>query len=139
MRKTAHRGFEPTNYDLRIREQGADAVAVNDSSAVGTSARLAAGGIGVITASAFGGGVVSDHRVDVSPGHPPAVSGRAKPQKIRVFDRLGNHRNFKAERLQQAGDDRNTKARMVNICVASDTDKIGLLPAACTEIRICQG
>ena len=77
----------------------------------------------------FGGGVVSDHRVDVSPGHPPAVSGRAKPQKIRVFDRLGNHRNFKAERLQQAGDDRNTKARMVNICVASDTDKIGLLPA----------
>ena len=90
---------------------------------------LAAGGIGILTAAAAGGGVVRHHGVDVARAHEKGQTGTAEAAKILCPLRLGQHADAVALRLQHPGNDRGAEARVVNIGVAGDDHNVGGFPS----------
>ena len=82
MRAPSERGFK-TAYENRDVPVGfSDAVAIYDGSSVGSQSCLKAGGVIVLAAAFFCGGIVSDHGVDISGGNEEAEAWFTEPFEL---------------------------------------------------------
>ena len=124
--------LQSADHDRHVRECLARPVRVDDHGAVGPAAGALSGGVKVLAAAFFRGGVVRDHAVEVAgadqhaelrPSHRGEVV-RAVPVRLR------EHRHAVARRLQHAADHRGAEGRMVHVGVAGDEQEVVPPPAA---------
>ena len=132
VREAAQRRLDAADGDGRVPERLADAVAVDDRGAVGPAARLSAGGVGVLAARLFRGGVVVDHGVDHAGGDEEAELRPPEAAEVlaAVPVRLRQHRHAVAGALEHARDDRQPERGMVDVGVAGHVDEVRRVPAA---------
>ena len=107
------------------------APAIHQYRTVGTIAGFVAGRVGVVIAAALGCGVVCNHAVDIAAGDEKGKPGLAEFQKIRIMPpiRLRQHGNGIAVRLEHTGYDCRPEARMIDIGITGQIDKIRLFNA----------
>ncbi len=137
MRKAAERGFQTADHDGHILAEGlTGAVGVNNARPVWPQAGFFAGRIKILAPALFRGSVVGNHTVKIPRADKNAVARPAHGEKSRIVvpGRLGKHRNLEALVLQNACDDRRAKARVVNVGVPRDDEKIVAVPAAGNHI-----
>src|SRR5699024_6323534 len=130
MGKAAQRSLQTADDDGGIRVQLTQFAGIDDGGAVGTSAGLAARGIGVVAAFTFGSGVMGDHRVDVAAGDQEGIFRLTKFLIVAVGHRLRDDADGIAQRFDDARDDGGTEAGVIDIGVADDIDKVQLVPSA---------
>ena len=141
MCETAQGCLQPPDDDGHVAIRLADAVAVDDSRAIGAQSRLPAGRVKIPAALLFGGGVVGHHRVDIAGCHkksqPRAAVGTEGIAGLVIG--LCKDGNAIARVLKHAGNDGNTKGRMIHIGIARDVNKIRRIPAACLHLGTGEG
>ena len=139
--KAAQGGLKSSDDDGDVAVCLADAVAVDHRGAVGAQARLAAGGVVVVGALTFGGGVVSHHGVDIARRDEEAEAGAAVgPEGLGgSVVGLGENGHAEALGLQHAGDDGHAKGRMIDVSVTRNVDKIGAIPAPRVHVGAGEG
>ena len=137
VRKAAQARLERAENDRHIGAEGlARAVAVDDGGAVGAAAGALAGGVKVLAAAALCGGVVRDHGVKIARADEHAQPRPAHgAEGLRIVPvRLREHGHAQTLGLEHAADDRRAEARMVDIGVAADDERIVPPPAALVHL-----
>ena len=132
MREAAGGSLNPADDDRHITIGLTDAVTIDDHSAVGPLACLAACRIPVVAAALFRRRIVRNHRIDIA-----RVDEKAQPRTAERGERrtgapigLRQNRHTKARRFKHAGNDRRAERRMIDVCVAGDKHEVGRIPAA---------
>ena len=125
------RRFQTADEDRNVSVCLAHAVAVDDGGAVGAESGLAAGGIVVLAASFFGGGIVGDHGIDVPGGNEKAKARLPEAAEIVCGPeiRLTEHGAGEAVFFQHPRDESRPERGMIDIGVAADIHEIGLFAA----------
>ena len=113
--------------------------AVDEHRPVGPRARTAAGGIGIVAASAFGGSIMGDHGINIPPADEKTEAGPAETGEIGGTFRLGQHADPQPFRLQHPGDDGRAEAGMIDIGVPCHHHRVGRVPAPLPHLFRCQG
>ena len=92
----------------------------------------ARGGVGVVGALFFGDGIVGDHRVDVARRDQKGVFGPPEAaERVGIGAiRLREHPDAVTQPLEKPRNDGDAEARVIDIGVAGDADKIHRVPAA---------
>ena len=129
MGKPPERRLQAADDNRHIRPvDPADGLCVDGERPVRAVPRLAAGGVGVVVPAGEGDGIVGDHRVDVPRVDHKAVLRPAEAGVVVVIApiRLGDNPDGKPLRLDHPGDNRRPEARVVDIGVAGDEDKVQL-------------
>ena len=137
MREASEGCLKTADAERNIAPYTADSLAVNGDGAVGTLARNAACGIIVVAALALGGGVMRDHGVNIAAVDEKCEIRSAEAAVIVIVLRLGENADLEACVLQHAGNDRCSKAGMVNVSIACDNDDVGRVPATRQHIFFC--
>ena len=139
--KAAQGSLQPADDNGQVGKGLPGPVGVHDHRVVGAQSRLLAGGVEVLTAALFGGGVVGHHGVQVAGADHHAQAGPAhSPESLRrVPVRLGQHRHPVALRLQYPADHRRAEAGVIHIGVAGDQQKVVPPPAALLHVRFGHG
>ena len=140
MCKPPEGGLQPADHQRNFHAIGlSDSLAVDDHRTVWPLACLAAGRVSILAPLFFGRRVMGHHRIDIAGGNQKAQPRLSKPHKIlcAMPIRLGEHRNFKAGRLQHPGDDCRAEARVIDIGVARNINKIGPLPSSLLHLFHC--
>ena len=132
MRKAAQACLQSADDDGDVAEGLAAAVGVYDGRAVGAKTHAAAGGVEVLRAALFCRRVVRDHRVDIAAADHHAVARAAHCAEGvgAVPVGLGEHRHAVALGFQHARDDGCAEARVVDVGVRRDDEKVIIVPAA---------
>ena len=137
VRKATQARLERAENDRHIGAEGlARAVAVDDSGAVGAAAGALAGGVKILAAAALGRRVVRDHGVEIARADEHAQPRPAHgAEGLRIVPvRLCEHGYTQPLGLEHAADDRRAEARMVDIGVAADDERIVPPPAALVHL-----
>ena len=135
--EAAQARLERAEDDRHVGAEGlARAVAVDDGRAVGPAAGALAGGVKILAAAALGRRVVRDHGVEIARADEHAQPRPAHgAEGLRVVPvRLREHGHAQALGLEHAADDRRAEARVVDICVAADDERIVPPPAALVHL-----
>ena len=135
MGEAAQRSLQTADGDRHVTPYTANGTAVGDGGAIGSQTRLAAGGVGVLTAFALGGGVVGHHGVDVAAVDQKRQPRRTKAAIILVALGLGEDAHAIAVAFQHTGDDGGAEAGVVHVGVTRHQHKIRLLPSALFHVR----
>ena len=137
VREAAQARLERAEDDRHIGAEGlACAVAVDDGRAVRPTAGALAGGVKILAAAALGRRVVRDHGVEIAGADEYAQPRPAHgAEGLRVVPvRLCEHGYTQTFGLEHAADDRRAEARVIDICVAADDERVVPPPAALVHL-----
>ena len=111
VRKAPQARLDAAEIDRRIGEGTACEHGIDGDGAVGTFAALAAGGIGIVRAAFFRGGIVRDHRVNIAAVDEHRIARPSHREKIMLIAeiRLTEDRDLIACVLEYTGNDRRTE------------------------------
>ena len=129
--KAAQARLQAADDDRHIGEGLPRPVRVHDGRSVRAQARLFAGRIEILAAALFGRRVVCNHGVQVAGAYQNGKLRSAEGGKVGggVPVRLRKHRNTVALGLKHTADDRGAEARVVDIRIAGDEQKVVPPPA----------
>ena len=139
--QTAQARLDAADNDGSVLERLTDEVAVDRDGSIGAVPLLAAGGIGIGAAAVLGHRIVVDHGVHVAGADEKAQAWLAEHGDTGGVGPVGlaDDTHLVAMCIEHAADDGHAKTGVVHIGVATDVDKVALVPAACIHVSAADG